>query len=345
MSSTNISDLGQQVYLRNLIAKIKTDTLTLQNQISSGKRGEVFSDLGGVDALQSLSLRADREKIDSYMKSVALVKSRTTVMNAGMEELQSNAGDLVANLIGPAQNTQKDPGMVSLSEIAKKDLQTLIERLNTKYQGVQLFAGADITNAPLDSATVQTDIQTELTAMYNGTQTGATTITNVKNLGSTAATNGDLGFNGTVGTAGPLSATVDDGVTVDYTIKADDAAFKDLIRGLSIIANLKYPDATTNPAYTDKEFWDTYNGARALIEKSGKDIAVLQGKVGVVQAGLDVTTTKHERMMDSLEEFIGDAEDVDPADALAKLTSLQTQLEASYRIMAQLRDLSLVNFL
>lgn len=340
--SSNISDLGQQVYLRGLISKIKSDALTMQNQVTSGKRASVFNELGGVDALQSLSLRADRNKVNAYNNSIAVVKSRLGVMDATLSELSDNASTLVSQISIPAQYTGKDPGMVSYNQIAKKDLEALIDRLNVNYQGQRLFAGSDVVNPPLDPASVQTAIQNELNAMYTG-QGAATTLTNINTLGSTTATNADLGFNATIGNAKPATAVVDDGVTVDYTVRADDDAFKGLIRGLTIMANLRFPQP--GDTHTEADFWDTYNAARAMIDKGGRDVTLLQGKVGVVQAGVEVTQTKHSNTIDALDSYISNTEDVDPAQALAKLNSLQAQLEASYRVMAQLRDLSLVNYL
>jgi len=56
-------------------------------------------------------------------------------------------------------------------------------------------------------------------------------------------------------------------------------------------------------------------------------------------------TTRQENFLVTLDVQLGGVEDVDMGSAVSRLTFTQTTLEASYRMMAAMRSLSLTNFL
>jgi flagellar hook-associated protein 3 FlgL len=69
------------------------------------------------------------------------------------------------------------------------------------------------------------------------------------------------------------------------------------------------------------------------------------GVLGVRQNTLDQTRQRHTDFLLVIQDQIVNVEDVDPADALTRLTLLETNLEASFKLIASTRDLSLVNYL
>ena len=66
---------------------------------------------------------------------------------------------------------------------------------------------------------------------------------------------------------------------------------------------------------------------------------------GVRQNRLDSVLQQHETTGNVVTGVISDIEDVDMASAVTKLNGDQTALQASYKVMAQLSQLSLLNFL
>lgn len=368
----NISDVAQQTYLKSILGQVRNDMLTTQNQISSGKRASLFNDLGGVDSLRSLSLRSDRTKIDAYKDNITSVQTRVTVMDSALVDLSHNATDLVAQMQLPTQNTNTAPaGLAGFSAVAQQQLETQFDRMNTQVDGRYVFAGGLTQTAPIDTTQMNTflaNVQTALTT-YNGTgQTAA----DVQNLETTVRNSIPWGG---VNTSPPMAtqaaawaanyaalnaptntvkAQVDDQTSVDYTVKATDEGFVDTVVGYAITSQLQYGAA----GQTDAGFWNVYNRQLQLMRGTdqtatggakspgGADqLTALDAKLGVLQKSLDSTTTNHDKTIGTLETFIGQVEDTDVADALTRLNSLQSQLTASYKVMAQLQSLSLINFL
>jgi flagellar hook-associated protein 3 FlgL len=69
------------------------------------------------------------------------------------------------------------------------------------------------------------------------------------------------------------------------------------------------------------------------------------GILGVRQNTIEQTDKRHVDFLITLKEQIVNVEDVDAADALSRLALLQTNLEASFKLIATSSQLSLVNFL
>jgi flagellar hook-associated protein 3 FlgL len=69
------------------------------------------------------------------------------------------------------------------------------------------------------------------------------------------------------------------------------------------------------------------------------------GILGVRQDTIEQTEQRHIDFLVILQNQIVNVEDVDAADAMTRLTLLQTNLESSFRLIAGTRDLSLTNYL
>ena len=80
----------------------------------------------------------------------------------------------------------------------------------------------------------------------------------------------------------------------------------------------------------------------------GGAITALNGDAGVLGDRAAALTATSQHLGDAtvaLKDQISNAQDVDMADTLTRLSATQTQLQASYQLMSTLRSLSLVNFL
>ncbi|MDB5365682.1 MAG: flagellar hook-associated protein FlgL [Rhodospirillales bacterium] len=357
----NISDSAQQTYLRSILTQVRKDLLTTQAQISSAKRASLFNDLGGVDSLRSLSLRSDRSKIDAYKDNITSVQTRVTVMDSALVELSHSATDLASQMQLPVQNTNSAPaGLAGFNAVAQKQLETQFDRMNTRVDGRYVFSGGLTQTAPIDTTqmpTFLTSVQTAMTT-YNASPQAAADLntleTTVRGAIPWTTPPGFAGFNAATN---KVQAQVDDQTSVDYTVKATDNGFADMVVGYAITAQLQYGQA----GQTDQGFWNVYNRQMQLMRGTNKDAAgvprspsapggadqltSLDAKLGVLQKSLDSTNTNHDKTAVTLETFIGQVEDTDVADALTRLDSLQAQLTASYKIIAQFKDLNLVNYL
>ena len=69
------------------------------------------------------------------------------------------------------------------------------------------------------------------------------------------------------------------------------------------------------------------------------------GDLGVKQLQLQETTIRQNDFITALDMQIGNVEDGDMSSALSSLTATQTSLEASYRMLTLMRDMTLVKYL
>ncbi len=74
-------------------------------------------------------------------------------------------------------------------------------------------------------------------------------------------------------------------------------------------------------------------------------IAIESGALGDVQSSLEARRTQLGEMVRALTGQVSKTEDVDLAATLTRISLLQTQLQASYRLIAGARELSLARFL
>ena len=85
-----------------------------------------------------------------------------------------------------------------------------------------------------------------------------------------------------------------------------------------------------------------------LIQMSGEagaDIAGMQSNLGIAQERLAKASERITLQQNVLERRIGEAEGVDAAKAAMNLSTITSQLEASYAVTARLQKLSLLNYL
>jgi flagellar hook-associated protein 3 FlgL len=140
-------------------------------------------------------------------------------------------------------------------------------------------------------------------------------------------------------TGAQVSARIDDGFDLKYGLRGDDKSFATIMGALYALAT---GDLTTTSDAGYREL------ARLSMNDLDNGFDQLQEQIGVLgvrQNTLEQTDTRHTDFMITLKQQITDVEDVDAADALTRLSLLQTNLEASFKLISSTKDLSLVNFL
>jgi len=330
----SVSDLGQMNYVNTMLRSQRQQLNQLQDQISSGEKATLYSDLGGAASVTSISLHTALSQIDSYATNISLVRGRVSVMDNVLKNVTSVSQQVSADLMIPTQSNT-DPGMANFNVEAQNALNQIQAALNSQYSGQTVFAGTDVNNKPVASiATLNTNVSTVLSSLYSGALTGATVLTTVGAITGTA-----LGYSATLASAGNVTAQIDTNQTVNYTVRADDPSLQSVMRGLGIIANLKY-----DPAHPS-EFWTVYNGARQMIDQGTTGVTNLDAQVGLVQNQLETADSTHQTTQTTLQTQLGDVENIDVAKATTQLQSLQTQLQASYKVVSMVNQLSLINYL
>lgn len=122
--------------------------------------------------------------------------------------------------------------------------------------------------------------------------------------------------------------------TVTYGVTADNTAFEQAFRALAAIAN----STGTLDA-------DTLAQASDLVSSALDATTAVQSKLSLTASTLNDAVSSAEDYQDFVSNEISNIRDVDVTAVAVKLTSYQTQLQASYSSIATLQSLSLVNYL
>jgi flagellin-like hook-associated protein FlgL len=114
---------------------------------------------------------------------------------------------------------------------------------------------------------------------------------------------------------------------------------RDVLRALATIGSLSSSQANV------AGFQDLVQNTRTSLSGAIGAMAQDAGVLGNVQSSLTATQSRLADTQTALTGQVSSAEEVDMAAALSKLTQVQTQMQASYQLIATLNGLSLVKFL
>lgn len=140
-------------------------------------------------------------------------------------------------------------------------------------------------------------------------------------------------------TGAQVSARIDDGFDLQYGIRGDDPSFATIMGALYALAT---GDLTTT---SDAGYREMARMAMNDLDGGFDQLQEQIGVLGVRQNTIEQTDKRHTDFLITLQKQIVDVEDVDAADALTRLSLLQTNLEASFKLISTTSDLSLAKFL
>ena len=333
----SVSTIGQFSYIQAMVQGTQNSLDTVQAQISSGLKAQTYAGLGGTGTLQSLTLNAQLTQLDSVNAAIDNTSTITSAMDSAMTNVTSAATSVSSALQAVVQG-DTDPGMSTLSAEAKNALSSIQDYLNTQAGGVYVFAAGDSETQPVaDTASLDTAVQTDLAAYAAGTETPTTVLGNVG-----AYTDAQVGYSATLATAPDVTVPTGANTSANYTVKASNTGFQNVMKGLSIIANLQFN------ASDPTGFYQIYNGALSLINSGNTAITTDQANLGITTAAMTNAQTQITATQTTLNTAITNVQDMSPSDltaASSTLTNLQTQLQTSYTIIGQLQNLHLIDYL
>ncbi len=333
---TSVSDVGTRLSQQFMLRVLREQMIESQRESTSGKKSESIAGLGSSGASKAVAFRSQNTLLDTYGRNLTINKTRMDVMDKSLLSVTNSAREMMNQLREQLQNST--PYATILSDDAATHLKSVTDKLNTQLDGRFLFGGDAVQDMPFNNlAALNTNISAQVTAAIgNPATTQASFTADVRTV-----SNSNLGVNTATVTAGSVSFRASDNSDIDYTIKASGSGFEDILRGLSIVANLPQP---TN-AVEQANYWNMVNAAIDLLDQGATKVDEYQAKLGYQANNVESLITSHKETYASIEEYLSDVEDVDMAEAAIKFGNLKTQLETSYSIVANLKDLSLINYI
>ena len=334
----------------------RLNTLTLQ--AADGKIAESFAGLAAGGAT-SLSVAPAVAHNQAWQNNIDAASGRMGVTQTALSQISQIASDFYAKT--DSLNGLDSSTVDSVAASARDALQQVAALLNSRDGNVYVFAGQDSANPPVPNAD-QIGTSGFVTSIANA-------IGNLATAGAAATTAATLGVassnaSGTspfsTASSQPAAALsgaqpsiqVGDGTQVAVGIAASSNAdvvsggasttgsyMRDVMRALATLGSLS--SAQIGAGGFSAVVADTRTSLGGAITALNQDAGVLGDRTTALAAtktGLAAANT-------ALQGQVSGAEDVDMAVTLSSLAQTQTQLQASYQLIAGLQSMSLTKFL
>lgn len=289
--------------------RIQSRSVKLQMQISSGKVGDTLADVKDkASVLVAAKQRA--AGVDSFLAATKEVRTRLDVQNLHLEQLTDITTRLRTSVGNAIAAGRAGPLMEEVRSLYAEAVGVLNYRMNGNY-------------------------------IYGGTRTDVSPVSATDLSALAAAPNVASVFRNTDQV---MSVSIDQSESITVGIAASDVA-TDLLQMFKDIANFDIGangplNATLTP--TQVTFLTNANVQIPAIQGGVAEVAALNG---TRYEQLDRAADRHEAMSAYFAKFIGDIEDTDLAEAVARLNRDQVAAEASGRMIAQLSETNLLKYL
>lgn len=306
---TRVSNFAQSQALITEVLKVQERLFESQRKVVTGKIAETYKDLPR-DSVVLLGAKTVESRTVQYQRTGVELERRLKVYDLQINELANIAVDVRQEIIGA---TATRSGL-SLMERVDALFQQAVRVLNTTLDGNYMFSGTQTDTPPVNISTLG-----ELIAL------------------PTAADAFDNSLN-------KLSAQADDTFVMEYGVLASEAA-ESLFAAIKRVAEFDAgPSGPFSSQLTEVQRNFLLGELPAHIEIID-NLQLEVAKVGTDQQVLDEITFRHIETLNFTKLFISDIEDADAAEAVANLNQDQLALEGSFRVLAQITRLSLLDFL
>ncbi len=334
--NNNVSFLAQSTVQSARLSDLRATFDELQRQVTTQKKSENYAGLG-TDATNVQRLHNMKSLTDSYLKNMTSVSNRMSLMSSTMTQISDQAKSLVStvNNMGGATN------IGTINQVAQQALDFIADMTNQQLDGRYLFAGSDSGTPPYTNvATAKQNMSQQVTQWLSGASSTTAFLSNTDGMSAT-----NLGLSSGLATSGAVTARISQNMDVDYTVKADDPAFQDIINACAFLANLKQPDAANGDVATTTDFNTAVQHAVDLLNKGMQAMdganQSLSSKFALIGTIKDQTTSDNALLQTQIDGI----ENIDPNTAIINLQSLENQLTASYQVTNIVGKLSLTNFM
>lgn len=287
------------------ILRLQQQRFQSEQQVTTGKKAQDYGDLGAKTGVL-LGAKTAAQRAEGYLATGRELAGRLDLQDTHLKGLADVAGRLRDRMM----NALSSGDMTGMMGEARALFAEAAGHLNARVGGQYLFGGIR-SDAPPFTATALSDLADPLTPVATHFQNSATA----------------------------PRARIDDQVTLDYGVLAD-AVGSDLMARFKRLA--EYAPADGPLGASERAFFE------AEVQALGETIRGLNTAAAVngeKQAQLASVQGQHEDSQVAAKRLIADIEEVDLAEAVIRLNQDQVALEASYRAMRTIQQVSLLDFL
>lgn len=308
MSISRVSSYSHSQSLISGLLRNQSDMYETQQQVNTGKKSQSYQGYAQ-DTSTLISARNSKSRTDTFVRTAQAVSGEMQTADINLDSMIESARAIKDSLLTAI--AEKDA--TGLRQSLDQNFQLIGSSLNSQSAGSYNFAGTKTDTKPFTPTTLDELVASEA-------------------AGTTFANN-DV----------KASAKVADTVMMEYGILADEVA-GDVMAIISDIHAYDTGGGNLEGALDQTQI-DYLQSKLDVLDSAIEQMQNVQVQNGLNQKKLDEISNQMSERSTYLETFIGDIEDVDMAEAISRLNADQTALEASYRVIAEISQLSLAKFL
>lgn len=353
-----LSTLHANISSRREVQRNRAEVELVSKELSTGLKADVAADLGRRSS-QSIAVRNAMSKTDNFLVGSKMIETKMEQVANVMQNFRDTAQGLL-NLV-VANKESPTPSVGTLHDEAKAVMGQLVTYMNASVNGEFLFSGLHTDRRSMNNygeadAGTGMSMESVVNAIIAGGPTsGADAAAKIADLDTvfsssdtvTPARNFEQSFfNGMPlldGGGAPnrrVEAFVAENTHVRYGVQANDPEFLAIFKGVAMIASQDPAEIGDMNAY---RAWMS-ESVSSMVEGI-KGMTQTEARLGKQQEFLGKTITGLEDKRDVYHNRILDLEFVDPYEAAARLSALETQLQATYSTTAKISKLSFVNYM
>lgn len=282
---------------------------TVQEQIASGKVTDQFKGIASETGVLLATKRAEA-KADGYLSAGRELDTRLDLQNLHLETLAGLGDDLRQAVTEALAQGSSTIFMERLEGIFNQ----AVAVLNTRVDGRYLYGGTRTDVPPVNVASVADLLAAPSVASVFDNN-------NVKS-----------------------ALRIDESQTLEYGLLASDLA-TDFFTTIRAIATFDASGSGPLDGTLDETQRSFLEGQLQTLIGVTENMNLETAKNGVKMNELTNALERHEKSQVVMKTLISEIEDVDMAEAVTRLNQTQLSAQASARVLAQLNQLSLLNFL
>ena len=308
---TRVTNLSSSRLINSLILKSQDRINEQQIKLTTQQKSQDYLGIGD-DASRLLTVESSLRRIDQFVKDNAFIDMRMETMLNSMDAV----GDILTEVRTLVRDVLEDGELdgIDKNDFTEIKMDQLESFLNVKMNGRFLFSGTKTDTPPVNAG----DLGDAPTFDADGVTTTAEPSFFYQ------------------GDNNQVKARIDEGVTLEYGVKANDEGFEKLIRAIRLVKSTDLSDANV---------FGKFQHALNLLNESADNIAAVELNTGVKFQQLASTTQSLKDTKSILDGVVDEIERADTFEAVSILNQVQTQLEASYATAVRVSSLSLTKFL
>ncbi|WP_046866619.1 flagellar hook-associated family protein [Microvirga massiliensis] len=341
MKTTFVSTITLWNSPRSSLDKMQTELVKANKELALGRHADVGLKLGYRTG-ETISLRQEMAELDALIDSNATVKVRLDATTAALASMRETSEKFRASLIsGPVA----DRNMDVLQSEATANLDALLADLNKQVNGQYIFGGINTQEKPMKDflTNAKMAIEAEFAGQFASVPAADITAAQMDAFldGAFAAVFDDANWTAewTNASTKSIQSSVSTSDRIATSVSAQEVAFRNLAKSYTMIMAIGL-DALNSETRTH-----VVSRVVSTISRAAVQVADLEAKIGSAKNTMLASNDRMSLQKYIFEERLAKFEGVDAAEAKVRVDHLATQIQVSFQLTAQLRNLSLVNFI